>query len=613
MASSPILPSAGKKASPNRLKRLWHFGRAGRWRLAGGLLAGLVYSVTSGVGLPVMFKTLVPVFFGKQEEVSPRLIETAQRLFGPDYVHSLLIATCLVLPTIFLIRGVAAFANRYLVNQAGFMMLENVRVAVFSRLQELPLGFYQHHNSGDLTARLMTDTEQLKSAVVNVSRDIIKQPFTLIAAAGYLIYESFVERSALFALIGMLSIPLCVIPIQMAARRLRKRARQLAKAGGELTSIVTESMQAPVEIRAYNLQQQQTTRFAGRVREMFRVTMRAVFYQSLTTPIVEFVSVCGFVVALYLGTRAGMDYATFSALGVALFLCYEPIKKMTSFQGLFKNAGAALERLEEILDAEDTVPAPANPKPFPAGPAALEFHSVVFRYPTRGDAAPAALNGVSLRVEPGEVVALVGASGAGKSTFVTLIPRFYDPTEGFVSLGGVNLRELEPATLRQHIAVVPQMPALFNATIAENIRIGRPGASDAEVRNAAAQAFAAEFIEALPQGYDTVVGERGASLSGGQRQRVAIARAFLKNAPILIMDEAASALDSDSEAKLQLALTALVKGRITFIIAHRFSSISLANRVLVFEQGHVTGDGTAESLAQSHPVYRRLSELQRLG
>lgn len=599
--------------SPHRLKRLWHFGRAGRWRLAGGLFAGLVYSITSGVGLPMMFKTLLPIFFGKESEVSPRLVETAKAWFGPDYVNRLLIATCIALPVVFLVRGIAAFANRYLVNQAGFMMLENLRVAVFARLQELPLAFYQQHNSGDLTARLMTDTEQLKNAVVNLSRDIIKQPFTLIAASGYLVYLSIVERSALFALIGMLSIPVCVLPIQLAARRLRKRARQLAKAGGELTSIVTESMQAPVEIRAYNLQKQQTTRFAGRVRDMFRVSMRAVFYQSITMPIVEFVSVSGFVAALYLGTRAGMDFATFSALGLALYLCYEPVKKMTSFQGLFKNAGAALERLEEILDAVDTVPAPAQPKPFPPSPCALEFHGVVFRYPTRGDTAPAALNGVSLRIEPGQVVALVGASGAGKSTFVTLIPRFYDPTEGHVSLGGVDLRELDTAALRQHIAVVPQMPALFNTTIAENIRIGRPEASDEEVRAAAARAFVADFIESLPDGYNTLVGERGAAVSGGQRQRIAIARAFLKDAPILILDEAASALDSESEAKIQRALQALVQGRVTFMIAHRFSSISLANRILVFEEGRVTGDGTPETLLQTHAVYRRLSELQRLG
>jgi len=206
----------------------------------------------------------------------------------------------------------------------------------------------------------------------------------------------------------------------------------------------------------------------------------------------------------------------------------------------------------------------------------------------------------------------VGATGAGKSTFVALIPRFYDPTAGRIALSGVDLRELDPAALRQHIAVVPQMPALFNATIAENIRMGRSDATEAEVRSAAARAFIADFIESLPQGYDTPVGERGTALSGGQRQRIAIARAFLKDAPILILDEATSALDSESEAKIKLALKALVRDRTTFMIAHRFSSISLATRILVFEHGRITGDGTAESLVQTHPVYRRMSELQKL-
>jgi len=212
----------------------------------GGFVAALVFGVTSGVGLPVMLKVIVPIAFNRQSEVSPKVIHIAKWLFGEDYVPKLLVTTYLVLPLIFLFRGLAAFANRYLVNKAGFIVLENVRVAVFTRLQQLPLAFHQQHNSGDLTARLMADTEQLKSAVVNVSADIIKQPLTLIAAVGTLVFYSVVDRSALFVLVALLSIPLCVLPIQIAARRLKKRARQLAKAGGQLTSIVTESMQAPL-------------------------------------------------------------------------------------------------------------------------------------------------------------------------------------------------------------------------------------------------------------------------------------------------------------------------------------------------------------------------------
>jgi len=326
-------PTFGRR----QLKRLAGYARPARWYLVGGFVAALVFGVTSGVGLPVMLKVIVPIAFNRQSEVSPKVIHIAKWFFGEDYVPKLLVTTYLVLPLIFLFRGLAAFANRYLVNKAGFIVLENVRVAVFTRLQQLPLAFHQQHNSGDLTARLMADTEQLKSAVVNVSADIIKQPLTLIAAVGTLVFYSVVDRSALFVLVALLSIPLCVLPIQIAARRLKKRARQMAKAGGQLTSIVTESMQAPLEIRAYNLQSQQITRFTKHIRGIFRVSMKAVFYQSIGTPAIEFVSACGFVVALYLGKKAGITEATFIALGGALYMCYEPMKKAERLSGFVQD------------------------------------------------------------------------------------------------------------------------------------------------------------------------------------------------------------------------------------------------------------------------------------
>jgi ABC-type multidrug transport system fused ATPase/permease subunit len=233
-------------------------------------------------------------------------------------------------------------------------------------------------------------------------------------------------------------------------------------------------------------------------------------------------------------------------------------------------------------------------------------------YPTRTTNGPPALSNIEVTIHPGETVALVGASGAGKSTFALLLPRFYDPTNGRVCLGGVDLRELDKAALRSRIAIVPQTPALFNTTIAENIRLGRADATDAEVRAAAEQACAAEFIATLPQGFDTPVGERGATVSGGQRQRIAIARAFLKDAPILILDEATSALDSASEVMVRQALEQLMRGRTTVMIAHRFSSIAFAERVLLFQEGRIIGDGSPASLRKTNAAYGRMCELQRL-
>lgn len=596
-----------------RCRRLLPLLRPALWPLGAGLLAGAGYAVLSGVGLPAMLKTVLPVFFGREDEASPRVVAVARSLFGEDYHRRLLLVACFGLPVVFLLRGICAYLNRYLINLAGFIFLDGLRREVFARLQALPLAFHQQYQSGDLTSRLVNDSEQLKNLVMTLSNDIIKQPLVLVAALGYLVYASIAERSALFTLIALVSVPLCVLPIRLVTRRLIKRSRLVARQSGELAAVVTEALQSPLEIQAYNLQLPQQQHFARRVREIFRLSMKTVKYQAVLAPTIEFISACGFMVALYFGVRSGIDFATFSALGLALFLAYEPAKKLSGLHAQIKSRLPSLERLEEILDAEDTLPSPTRPCPLPDDAGEVRFEDVSFSYANQAAAAPPALRNVNVCLRPGETVALVGASGAGKSTFALLIPRFYDPTSGRVTHCGVDAREVDKVLLRGRVAIVPQTPALFNTTVAENIRLGRPGADDDAVREAARKAFVAEFIKTLPRGFDTLVGERGAALSGGQRQRIAIARAFLKDAPILILDEATSALDSASEAMVQQALRELVQGRTTVMIAHRFSSISLATRILVFEAGRVTGDGSHEELAARHPVYRRMSELQRLG
>jgi len=595
-----------------RFKRQFRYLRPARWHFLGGVLAGLLYSVTSGVGLPLMVKTTVPIFFGEEHKASPTVVAWAKKWFGEQYVDHLLLVVCLGLPVVFLIRGVAAFANRYLINYAGFVVLENMRREVFGRLQQLPLSFYHQHKSGDLVSRLMADTEQLRMTVITLSSEIVKQPATLVAGMSYLIYEAVTDRSALIALIVLLGIPLCVVPIRMVAKRLVRRSRLVAKQTGELTAVVTETFQSPMEIQAYNLQKMQEDRFAERVRHILRLLLKTAKYRSITAPVIEFVSCCGFVAALYFGVKSGMKPEVFLGIATALFMCYEPLKRLSALNEQLKVRRASLERLEYILNAPDTVPNPATPKPLPAFPADLAFREVTFRYVTAGSDVRPALCNVNVRVQPGEIVALVGPSGAGKSTFAAMIPRFFDPTAGTVQLRGVDLRDLDRNALRDRIALVPQMPVLFNATVAENIRIGKLTATDDEMREAARKAHVAEFVDALPEKYETVVGERGTTLSGGQRQRIALARAFLKNAPILILDEATSALDSESEAMVNEALTELVKGRTTFMIAHRFSSIGLATRVLIFEEGRITGDGRPEDLARTHAGYQRMLELQRL-
>lgn len=574
-----------------------------------GAVSGAVYAVASGFGLPFVTKVVLPLLFGGGElSAENPYVKWLQGRLGEVSHDQLLLVTCLWIPVVFLVRGVAGYANSCLTTYTGLRVLESIRLDLFAKLQMLPLAFFQRNQSGDLLARLMSDTELLRQVIVQNSNELVKQPATLLAAVGFLAYQAWQDRSLMLVLIAVVSIPACVAVIRFVGKRLTSRAKRLQAHGGDLTATLTETLQSPLEIRAYGLEERQITLFRQRIRELLRLTMKVVRYKQAISPSIEVVAAAGFALALYTGVRQGMDLETFMSLGMALYLAYEPVKRLGMIHSHIRQGEAALDRIEFILNEPDTLPDPAQPvKPGPLRQG-IRFENVGFAY----DREPV-LRDIQVELPAGQTVALVGPSGAGKSTFAQLIPRFYDPASGRVTLDGIDLRQLAKADLRSRIAVVPQMPALFHGTIADNIRVGRLNAGDEEVRMAARRAFLGDFIEGLPLGYDTMVGERGTMLSGGQRQRIAIARAFLKDAPILILDEATSALDSESEAMVGQALRELLRGRTTIIIAHRFSSIGLAQRILVFEQGRITGDGTAEELAQRHPVYRRMCELQRLG
>ena len=572
-----------------------------RWPFAGGVLAGLVFAVASGLGMPLMVEVVFPVLFNTGVNGESWYAAWMSRTLGTLSRDQLLLVSCLWIPLIFLIRAAAAYTNAYLIQYSGQRVLEDIRLDLFIKLQSLPLSFFRNNRSGDLLARLMHDTAILRQIVANVSSDLIKQPATLLGALTYLGYKAFQDRSVFVALIAMVTVPLCVLLIRAAGKKLAMRAKSLQEQGGSMTSALAESLQAPLEIRAYNLEQRQISAFRKRTNDILKVSMKVVKYRQAISPSIEVVAAVGMAFALYLGVREGMTLVNFTALAMALFMSYEPIKKLGLIHSQFKQADSAIDRIDFIDKEPDRLPDPVSPRAFAIPREAIRFEKLSFGY---GD--EPVLKELDLRIPVGQVVALVGPSGAGKTTFAHLIPRFYDPTAGGVTFDGIDLREFAKKDLRNVIAVVPQMPSLFMGNIAENIRIGRENATDAEVREAACRAHADEFIRTLPDGYKTQVGERGDLLSGGQRQRIAIARAFLKDAPILILDEAMSALDSESEAMVQQALAALVKGRTTFIIAHRFSSITIADRVLVFQQGRIVADGNHESLRETNPIYRAM-------
>jgi subfamily B ATP-binding cassette protein MsbA len=511
-----------------------------------------------------------------------------------------------LIPIAALIRGIAGFFNVYWITAAGLHVLREIQQSVFVKLQRLPLGFFSGRKTGDLISRVISDSNMLQGVVTTISNDLIKQPFTLLFALSFLTYKSWQNKESFFLLVCLLSIPVAVLPVRILGKRLMRKAAAMQREAGDNSAVLAETLGATREIRAFNLEEMMGKRFLDGIGRWTKFHLKVIKYRYLSPPLIEMISAAVVAVALGYAASRGFSLERFLPLIVALYMCYDPIKKLGEIHNRLKQGEASLDRLEVILKAEEGVIDPPNPVRIEQVRGALSFKDLSFAY---GD--NPALRGISLEVPAGQIVALVGPSGAGKTTFASMVPRFYDPTGGTIALDGVDLRDLRLKDLRDHITIVPQEAVLFAGTIGENIRLGRMNASDAEVREAARQAHAHDFILGLPAGYDTQVGERGAQLSGGQKQRISIARAFLKNAPVLILDEATSALDSEAEARIQDELASLAKGRTTFIIAHRFSTIRVADRILVFEGGRIVGDGSFQELEEKHELFRSLLEHQQ--
>lgn len=587
------------------LRRYYHILWEVRGTFIGGLVAGLIYGVTSGFGLPTMAEKVFPLLFQDRDnmrKVPQWLVDfTAHQLDGSTELLTIIV--CCFIPAMFLLRAISGFLNTYLINKTGYAVLERIRVRAFEKLQRLPMSYYQSQQSGDLLSRLTYDAEVLRTAIASSSNDLIKQPTTLIAAVSYLVAQSLQKNNLAFAMIGLATVPLCVLPIARAGKRISRRSREVQRQMGDSTSTINETLQSPLEIRVYQLEQRQLQSFQQQTTRVLRSMLKVIKYKNMISPSIEVVASAGIAFALYLGVKNHMSLADFLAVGMALYLAYEPIKKLGAIHATLRQGTAAAERIESIMLAEETVGEPSNPRGKGRIAGDIEWNEVSFAYTQQP-----VLKRISLRIRPGEMIALAGPSGSGKTTLVHMLPRLFDPQNGSIRIDGIDLREWSLRDLRAHIAVVPQMPVLFQESIMENIRMGKPSASDAEVQAAAIKAHADEFIARLPQGYHTVVGERGSSLSGGQRQRIAMARAFLKDAPILVLDEATSALDAESEAAIAQTLRQLAAGRTTLLIAHRFSTIRMAERIIVLDRGEIVGDGSFSELEQRGGVFAKLLE-----
>ena len=554
------------------------------------VLAGVGYGIATGCGLPFMAEKVFPFIFGKEE------IDLMTRIWVVSLV-----------PLSFIARGITGYLNTYFINYCGAYVLEKIRTQLFDHFQALPHRFFQKYPQGELLSRSVSDAQILQENVTTVSNDLIKQPTTLFFAILLLVSQAITKPDLAYVLGCLLLIPICVLPIRHFGKKIQKRAKLMQEKTGDLSRALAENLSANREIRVFNLQEPEKQNFRTTIREIFASRMKVIKYHYLINPTVEIITSFGIAAAVLYASMKGLSLEDLMPAIMALYLSYEPIKKLGSVHTRTKQALASMDRIEEILNYPLEIEDPATPVPFDKVDGKVEFRKISFSYEPK----QAALNNINLTVKPGEIVALVGPSGAGKTTFANLILRFFDPSDGHLLVDGTDIRNVTQADLRSQIAYVPQNPILFNDTVRNNILLGKSSATNLTPEEASVLACAKDFIEELPEGFDTQIGEKGNRLSGGQIQRIAIARALLRNAPILILDEATSALDAESESAIQKALEYLIQNKTVFIIAHRFSTISLATRILVFNEGHIIADGPHEEIIGTCDLYRRLHDSQK--
>jgi ATP-binding cassette subfamily B protein len=506
------------------------------------------------------------------------------------------------------VLAVSSALRAYLVTTLGERVVADLRAAVFRHLTTLDPTFFDQTKTGEIISRLTADTTQVKTAF-GVSISIaLRNVFLFLGAVALMIVTS----PKLSALV-ILAIPVIVLPLVVSGRAVRRRSRAAQDRLADASAYAVEAVGAVRTMQAFGMERATAARFAQAVEDAFDAARLSTKMRALLTGTAIFLVSASVVGVLWYGAQdvlaGAMTGGRLSQFVLYAVFAASSLGQLSEVYGELAQAAGAAERLGEILASQPSITAPATPQRLPEPPlGTIAFENVRFAYPSRTD--QAALHGLSFRVAPGERVALVGPSGAGKSTVLQLLLRFYDPQGGLVLVDGVPAETTDPVALRSRMAVVPQEPAIFAMNVIDNIRYGRPDATEEDVRRAATLASADGFIRGLPQAYATVIGERGVNLSGGQRQRIAIARAILKDAPILLLDEATSALDAESERKVQVALDRLMAGRTTLVIAHRLATIRSADRILVMDQGRIVEEGPHDKLLAEDGLYARLARLQ---
>ena len=507
---------------------------------------------------------------------------------------------------LFFLKEVFTFLQSYLMSDLGQRVIRDIRSILYAKFHSLSLDYFTHKRGGEMISRITNDVRLVENAVSYGSTDLVYQSLQVIifAVMAFFIY-------AKLALVILVICPLISFPIIKVGRALRKLSRRGQEKMADINSLLYETIIGARIVKAFNMEEYEKKRFAGVNQDYFRISMKSIKRTLILSPATEFLGcLAGVFVFFWGGKEVIAGKLSFGILGLflaSLLSLIRPFKKLSAVNSLNQQAVAAGVRIYEVLDAVPSVVDRPGAEEMKGLNESIEFRDVHFRYEKAG-----VIKGVSFKVFKGEIVAIVGPSGAGKTTLLDLLPRFYDPQEGAIFIDGRDTREFSVASLRENIGIVSQETILFNDTIKANIAYGRPEASLEQVMAAAAQACAHDFIMRFPKGYDTVIGDRGMMISGGERQRLAIARALLKNPPILILDEATSQLDAESERLVQQAIDRLISGRTVLVIAHRLSTVRNANRIIALEDGRIAESGRHEELVKNNGLYSKLCRMQEL-